>query len=147
MIAWWRTCKALPASFPEYRLYQKNSKLRAFGYIYFSEGIFILYTIQGKKNVLHLQKRHWNEGQCSTKQNQNIKSILLSKFFWTHISCNTKNSSFRQKRQQQIVNCFHQPQQDSPKLFRARPLIQSNMYYQTKKCIPEILLDIIMWNS
>ena len=29
----------------------------------------------------------------------------------------------------------------SPKLFSALSLIQSNMYYQTKKCIPEILLD------
>ena len=27
----------LPASFPKYRLYQKNSKQRGFGYTYFSE--------------------------------------------------------------------------------------------------------------
>ena len=37
MLAWWRTCKALPAFFPEYGLYQENSKQRGFQYIYFSE--------------------------------------------------------------------------------------------------------------
>ena len=35
----------------------------------------------------------------------------------------------------------------SPKLFSVFSLIQSNMYYQKKKCIPEILFDIIMYNS
>ena len=35
----------------------------------------------------------------------------------------------------------------SPKLFSALSLIQSNMYYQRKKYILEILLDIIMYNS
>ena len=35
----------------------------------------------------------------------------------------------------------------SPKLFSALSLIQSNMYYQKKKCIPEILLDTIMYSS
>ena len=31
-------------------------------------------------------------------------------------------------------------------LFSALSLIQSNMYYQKTKCIPEILLDITMYN-
>ena len=35
----------------------------------------------------------------------------------------------------------------SPKLFIALSLIQSNMYYQKNKCIPEILFNIIMYNS
>ena len=34
----------------------------------------------------------------------------------------------------------------SPMLFSALSLIQSNMYYQKTKCIPEILLDITMYN-
>ena len=35
----------------------------------------------------------------------------------------------------------------SPKFFSALSLIQSNMYYQKKKCIPEILFNLIMYNS
>ena len=35
----------------------------------------------------------------------------------------------------------------SPKFFSVLSLIQSNMYYQNKKYIPEILFDIIMYNS
>ena len=35
----------------------------------------------------------------------------------------------------------------SPKLFSSLSLIQSNMYYQKKKSIQEILFDIIMYNS
>ena len=35
----------------------------------------------------------------------------------------------------------------SPKLFSALSLIQSNMDYQKKECFPEILLDVIMYNS
>ena len=35
----------------------------------------------------------------------------------------------------------------STKLFSALSLIQSNMYYQTRKCNPEILLDIMIYNS
>ena len=35
----------------------------------------------------------------------------------------------------------------SPKLFSALSLTESNMYYQKKKCISEILFDIIMYNS
>ena len=35
----------------------------------------------------------------------------------------------------------------SPKLFCALSLIQSNMYYQKKKCTQEILLDKIIYNS
>ena len=64
-----------------------------------------------KKNVVHLQKRHSNEEQCSTKQKHNMKSILFIKVLWTLISCNTKNSSFRQKQQWQIVNPVNQLQQ------------------------------------
>ena len=44
-------------------------------------------------------------------QKHNIKSILFIKVLWTHISCNTKKSSFWQKQQEQIVNRFNQPQQ------------------------------------
>ena len=62
------------------------------------KGISALNTTQGKKNEVHLQKRHQNEEQCSAKQKHNIRSILFIKVLWTHISCNTKNSSFRQKQ-------------------------------------------------
>ena len=34
----------------------------------------------------------------------------------------------------------------SPKFFSALSLIQSNMYYQKKKCLPEILLDIMEYS-
>ena len=48
---------------------------------------------------------------------------------------------------QLTVSINHKRAMHSPKLFSALPLIQSNTYYETKKCIPEILLDIIMYNS
>ena len=47
------------------------------------KGILVLCTMQGKKNVVHLQKRHQNEDECSTKQKHNIRSILLIKVLWT----------------------------------------------------------------
>ena len=43
------------------------------------KGISALNTTQGKKNEVHLQKRHQNEEQCSAKQKHNIRSILFIK--------------------------------------------------------------------
>ena len=61
------------------------------------KSILVLHNIQGKK-CSAFAKETLNEEQCSTKQKHNIKSILFIKVLWTHISCNTKNSSFRQKQ-------------------------------------------------
>ena len=45
------------------------------------------------------------------------------------------------------VSTNHNIARHSPKLCSALSLIQSNMYFHTKKCIPEILLGIIIYNS
>ena len=74
---------------------------------------------------------------CSSRSFEHIFPAILK----------TVHSDKSNGNKQLTVSINHNRAMHSPKLFSALSLIQSNMYYQTKKCIPEILLDIIMYNS
>ena len=84
-------------------------------------------------------------------QNKHILSSVyyLPKFF-EHIFpaiLKTVHSDKSNGNKELTVSINHNRAMHSLKLFSALSLNQSNRYYQTKKRIPEILLDIIMYNS
>ena len=79
MIVWWRTCKALLASFPKYGLYQKNSKQRGLRiHILFwkkSPAFFIFVNFLLENKLLPL----WIPESCVTPL-QGFYPIFLAKF-------------------------------------------------------------------
>ena len=116
------------------------------------ESILVLNTTQGKQNVEYLRKRHQNGEQCSTAvqtqyQEYTVHQGPLNTCFLYLLQCWKQFIQKKTTVEQQIVNNrFNQPQcaMHCPKLCSALSLIQSNMYYQKKKCILEILLDMIL---
>ena len=80
-------------------------KLRTF------KGILVLKTTRDKKNVVHFQRRHYSEEQCSTKEKHNIRSILIIKILWTHISLQYWKQFIQTKATvTEIAICFDRPQ-------------------------------------
>ena len=106
----------------------------------------ILVTMQGKK-IQRICKKKTIKMKNNAVQNKNtIPRVYCLPRSLEHIFpgiIKTFHSDKRSDNKQLTVSINHNRTMHPPKLFSALSLIQSNMHYQTKKCIPEILLDII----
>ena len=111
--------------------------------------ILVLYTIQGKKNMECICKRDIKMKSNAGQSKNTISGVFCSSRSFEHIFpaiLKTVHSDKSNVNKKLTVSINPKRAMQSPKLFSALSLIQSNMYYQTKKCIQEILLDIIMYN-
>ena len=114
------------------------------------KGILVLYTIEGKKkcSVFAKETSKWRPMQY--KKKNTISGVYCSSRSFEHIFpaiLKTVHSDKNNVKKKLTVSTNHNRAMHYPKLCSALSLIQSNMYFYTKKCIPEILLDIIIYNS
>ena len=112
--------------------------------------ILVLYTIQGKKNMECICKRDIKMKSNAVQNKNTISGVFCSSRSFEHIFpaiLKTVHSDKSNVNKKLTVSINPNRAMHSPKLFSALSLIQSNMYYQITKCIPEILVDIILYNS